>query len=162
MHRVVAVAILGLIAACPGPGTRSVTPGGGTSGGSGRPGGGGSGTGAGTGQPTPGVIATSCPSPGCVFHGGIIGGAYFTCLSSGAGSCFHFGARCAPADGCMYDAGSGTYRECAAPVEGTCPQYGAACQPASACAWNPSDGLHHTCEAWSGGTCTRWGATCAP
>ncbi|MEZ4403814.1 MAG: hypothetical protein R3B06_27575 [Kofleriaceae bacterium] len=103
-----------------------------------------------------------CPAPGCVFHGGIMGGAYFACLSSGAGACFHFGARCAPADGCMYDPGTASYRACAAPSEGTCAAYGAPCQPAAACAYDARDGLHRTCEAWTKGTCARWGALCAP
>jgi hypothetical protein len=163
MVRACVVSLLVLATACPGPGTAVTSPGGGGPGtGSGGPRvGGGSGTGKvdGGGDVT---IDNSCPAPGCVYHGGIVGGAYFTCLSAGAGSCFHFGARCAPADGCMFDAASKAYRHCDAPSEGACATYGKPCQPAGGCAFDPSDGLHRSCEAWSSGACTRWGAVCKP
>lgn len=156
-----------ILTACPGGGSPggSTTVGSGSGkprGGGGHGGGGGSGSGSAS-QGDPALAAgMKCPDPGCVFHPGLVGGAYFACFSSGAGSCFHFGARCAPADHCMYDPGSKSYRTCADPVEGECGTYGAACTPASACAFNPADGLHHACESWSNGTCGRWGSTCAP
>jgi len=158
-----------LLGACPGRGGAKPTTAG--AGGPSRPTGIGAGSGAagtGAGSPSGGAgdptlaAGTTCPSPGCVFHPGLVGGAYFACLSSGAGSCFHFGARCAPADACMFDAASLTYRQCTSPVEGECATFAAACTPTSACAFNPTDHLHHTCERWSGGTCAQWGATCAP
>jgi hypothetical protein len=101
-----------------------------------------------------------CLSPSCAFHAGA--GAHFTCLAGGNGVCFHFGAACTPADGCMYDPGDRTYKTCAKPVEGTCMQWAAACAPKSACMFSPDDGLYHHCDDISGGTCKRYGALCAP
>ena len=145
------------LAACPGGGGKGTVVGSGSGkprGGSGQ-GGGSAGSGAGStvGSGGSGVAATGamCPSLGCVFHPGLAGGAYFACLSSGAGSCFHFGARCAPIDSCMFDAVSQSYRHCDAPSEGECATFASACTPASSCAFNPADGLHHACESWSNG-----------
>jgi hypothetical protein len=101
-----------------------------------------------------------CLATTCAFHAGAA--AYFTCLSGGAGVCFHFGAPCAPADGCMFDPGDRTYKQCATPVEGTCRSWGAACAPRSGCMFDPADGLHHHCDDVAGGTCKRYGALCAP
>lgn len=106
------------------------------------------------------VAGAACPTHGCAFHPGE--GAYFACLSGGAGACFHFGARCAPADACMFDPTTKLHKHCDEAVEGTCQRYGAACTPAIACAFNSTDGLHHSCAAWAAGACTRWGALCAP
>jgi hypothetical protein len=101
-----------------------------------------------------------CLTPSCAFHAGAA--AYFTCLSGGAGACFHFGAPCTPADACMYDPGDRTYKQCAKPVEGACGQWGAACAPRAACMFDPADGLHHHCDDGGTGTCKRYGALCAP
>jgi hypothetical protein len=102
----------------------------------------------------------ACKMPGCVYHAGAAG--YFTCTSAGAGTCFHFGATCAPADGCMFDPADGRYKTCASPVEGTCSAYGAACTPSGGCMYNAADGMHHACEAVSDGKCTKWGGLCDP
>jgi hypothetical protein len=108
-----------------------------------------------------------CPSPTCAFHAGA--SAYFTCLAGGAGTCFHFGAPCAPPDSCMYDPSDRVYKRCARTSEGTCTQWspaagaaGATCGPATKCMFNPSDGLHHQCDEIAGGGCKRYGALCAP
>jgi hypothetical protein len=107
------------------------------------------------------VPEVGCPNPTCAFHAGA--GSYFTCLSGGAGICFHFGGPCAPADGCMFDPQSHGYRTCAKPVEGACAQWSnAACAPANACMFDPDDGLHHHCDQVSGGTCAKYGVLCAP
>ncbi|HEY1555705.1 MAG TPA: hypothetical protein VGF94_12795 [Kofleriaceae bacterium] len=110
----------------------------------------------------PGPVAApelGCPAPSCAYHAGAAG--YFTCLSGGAGACFHFGGPCAPADGCMFDGHA--YRPCTRAVEGTCAQWGAgACAPRSGCMFDPADGLHHHCDDVAGGTCNRYGALCAP
>jgi hypothetical protein len=104
--------------------------------------------------------AVGCPSPTCVFHAGASG--YFTCLSSGAGACFHFSSSCAPLDSCMYDPLDRLYKHCAKASEGLCLQWGVACTPATRCMFKPSDGLHHQCEEVAGGGCQRYGALCAP
>lgn len=101
-----------------------------------------------------------CLATTCAFHAGAA--AYFTCLSGGAGACFHFGAPCAPADGCMYDPADRTYKTCASPIEGTCKAWGAACAPRTACMFDPADGLHHHCDDIAGGVCHHYGALCAP
>jgi len=107
------------------------------------------------------VPEVGCPNPTCVFHAGAA--AYFTCLSGGSGICFHFGAPCAPADGCMFDPQQRLYRACAKAVEGTCAQWGpSTCAPASACMFDPDDGLHHHCDDIAGGACRKYGATCSP
>jgi hypothetical protein len=107
------------------------------------------------------VPEVGCPNPTCVFHAGAA--AYFTCLSGGAGICFHFGGPCAPADGCMFDPQQRTYRSCAKVVEGTCAQWNAnTCAPASACMFDPDDGLHHHCDNIADGTCRKYGVLCAP
>ncbi len=102
----------------------------------------------------------ACRPLGCVYHAGAAG--YFACTSGGAGSCFHFGAACAPADGCMFDAGDGRYKSCTSIVEGTCSAWGAACAPASGCMYDARDSLHHSCAATTDGRCTSWGAVCDP
>jgi hypothetical protein len=104
--------------------------------------------------------AVGCPSPTCVFHAGASG--YFTCLSSGAGACFHFSSSCVPLDSCMYDPLDRLYKHCAKPSEGLCLQWGVACTPATRCMFKPSDGLHHQCDEVAGGGCQRYGALCAP
>lgn len=106
------------------------------------------------------VPAIGCPKPTCVFHAGAAG--YFTCLSSGAGACFHFGATCAPPDACMYDPSDLSYKQCARTSEGRCMQWGGTCAPATRCMFNPSDGSHHQCDEVAGGRCKRYGALCAP
>jgi len=112
------------------------------------------------GAPVLGVPDVGCLAPTCAYHAG--GAGYFTCLSGGAGACFHYGAPCSPADACMYDPADQKYKHCASIVEGTCKQWGAACAPASKCMFSASDGLHHTCDDIDGGTCKRYGALCAP
>ena len=76
MVRACVVSLLLLATACPGPGTAVTSPGGGGPGsGSGPRGGGGSGTGHVDGGGGGAVaIDNSCPAPGCVYHGGIVGG----------------------------------------------------------------------------------------
>ena len=124
-------------------------------------------------QPTPATPGTpaapattaaapdiGCATTTCVFHAGAA--AYFTCLSGGAGACFHFGGPCTPADGCMYDPADHTYKQCARAVEGQCAQWASACTPKSACMFDPGDGLHHHCDDAGGGTCRKYGALCAP
>ncbi|HEX4452655.1 MAG TPA: hypothetical protein VH143_17380 [Kofleriaceae bacterium] len=107
------------------------------------------------------VPEVGCPNPTCAFHAGA--GSYFTCLSGGAGICFHFGAPCAPADGCMFDPQTGSYHTCAKAVEGACAQWtGNACMPANACLFDAADGLHHHCDQVTGGACAKYGALCAP
>lgn len=101
-----------------------------------------------------------CPTPTCAFHAGA--GAYFTCLAGGAGTCFHFGPACTPADGCMFDPQDRTYKQCARSSEGTCQQWGAACAPGSKCMFDVADGLHHACDDAAGGTCKHYGGLCAP
>lgn len=175
MPRAFALALIALLG-CPSATPRAPTAGGGVSGGP-TGGGGGSGSGGptrpppdggggGDRDPTPpvrGATPTSCPAPSCVFHAGTVtGGTYQVCTASGAGACFHFGPRCAPADGCMFDPASQRYRACAQPSEGACASFGASCTPAGGCAFDPRDGQHRTCEQWSDGRCTRWGAACAP
>lgn len=172
MHRpaglAIACCLAVALAACPGGNQGPTTPGGGTRGSGGGTRGSGSGGGSGSATddvlPDPAVAAAGvpCVDPGCVYHGGLVAGAYFSCFSSGNGACFHFGAPCAPADACMYDAASQAYRHCDAVVQGACATFAAACTPKSACAYNPADNLHHTCESWSSGKCGRWGALCAP
>jgi len=111
----------------------------------------------------------ACAPLGCVYHAGAA--AYFTCTNprgggtaagGGAGTCFHYGATCAPADGCMFDPADGRYKTCTKPVEGTCATWGAACTPPNKCLFNAKDGLHHACDAVSDGRCTAWGALCDP
>jgi len=107
------------------------------------------------------VPDVGCPDPSCAYHPGTA--TYFTCLSGGAGACFHFGGPCTPAGSCMFDAQARAYKQCARPVEGTCAQWGtAACAPASACMFDPDDGLHHHCDDVAGGACRTYGALCAP
>lgn len=106
------------------------------------------------------VPEIGCLAPTCVYHAGTDG--YFACLSSGAGTCFHHGAPCAPADACMYDAVDRTYKQCSSISEGRCQRWGAACTPSSRCMFSVADGLHRTCETIAGGTCSRYGALCAP
>lgn len=107
------------------------------------------------------VPEVGCPSPTCAYHAGTA--TYFTCLSGGAGVCFHFGAPCAPADGCMFDPQQRSYRTCTKPVEGTCAEWSAtACAPPTACMFDPDDALHHHCDDIAGGTCRNYGALCAP
>jgi hypothetical protein len=109
------------------------------------------------------VPEVGCPNPTCAFHAGA--GSYFTCLSGGAGICFHFGGPCAPSDGCMFDPQTRAYRSCAKPVEGSCAQWSTTtttCAPANACMFDPDDGMHHHCEQISGGSCAKYGALCAP
>ena len=101
-----------------------------------------------------------CLVPTCVFHAGA--GAYFTCLAGGAGTCFHFGASCAPADQCMYDPADRRYKQCGRASEGVCLAWGQACAPARKCMFSASDGLHHQCEEVADGSCKRYGALCAP
>jgi hypothetical protein len=105
--------------------------------------------------PDVGCLVTSC-----VYHAGT--SMYLTCLAGGSGTCFHFGAPCAPQDHCMYDGGDKTYKQCSQSSEGTCQQWGTACAPAKACMFSPADGLHHTCDEVAGGTCKKYGALCAP
>jgi hypothetical protein len=112
------------------------------------------------GQPDPTPKDVACLVPTCVYHAGT--NAYFSCLASGAGTCFHFGPACTPNAACMYDASSRGYKLCAKASEGACAAWGAACAPTSKCMFNPTDSLHHTCEDVSGGTCKRYGALCAP
>jgi hypothetical protein len=111
-------------------------------------------------EPVGALRDVGCLTPSCAYHAGA--NAYFTCLSGGAGACFHFGGPCTPKDSCMYDAADGTYKQCARAVEGTCQAWGSACAPASACMFSPADGLHHHCDEIAGGTCKRYGAPCAP
>ncbi len=101
-----------------------------------------------------------CPSPTCAYHAG--GGGYFTCLASGAGACFHFGAACTPPEACMYDPGDRTYKRCTQASEGTCQQWGTGCAPATRCMLDATDGLHRQCDEVAGGSCKRYGALCAP
>lgn len=157
--------ITGVLLACGHPATTGPTTGGRPSGGTGTPTGGGTarsltdGTGSGT-VPVGTAKDLGCPAPSCAFHAGA--GAYFTCTSSGGGSCFHYGPACTPADACMFDPGDRTYKQCAKSSEGTCQQWGAACAPATKCMFSPQDGYHHQCDEVSGGTCKRYGAFCAP
>jgi hypothetical protein len=107
------------------------------------------------------VPEVGCPNPTCAYHPGAA--AYFTCLSGGAGACFHFGGPCAPSDGCMFDPQQHAYRPCAKPVEGTCTAWNAgSCAPASGCMFDPDDGLHHHCDQLGNGACAKYGALCAP
>lgn len=111
------------------------------------------GTGSGSAHPagTPAVIPdVGCLVTSCAYHAGA--NAYLTCLSGGAGVCFHFGGPCNPPDSCMFDAASKAYKQCASPVEGSCQQWGAACTPAKGCMYTPTDGLHRD----------KSGALCAP
>jgi len=100
------------------------------------------------------------PVTTCVFHPGTA--TYFTCTNSAAGSCFHFGPACAPADGCMFDPTDRTYKQCAQASEGRCERWGSACAPETRCMFDPRDGYHRTCEEPAGGACRRFGALCAP
>jgi hypothetical protein len=121
----------------------------------------GSGAGSAKAAPTVAVLPdVGCLVTSCAFHAGT--GQYFTCLAGGAGVCFHFGAACTPADGCMYDPSDRSYKACAKGVEGTCAQWGAACAPKSACMFSATDGLYHHCDDIAGGACKRYGALCAP
>jgi hypothetical protein len=110
------------------------------------------------------LIATApdigCAQTSCAFHAGAA--TYLTCLSGGAGACFHFGGPCTPADACMFDPSDRAYKHCARAVEGTCAQWAGACAPASACMFDPDDGLHHHCDDVAAGGCHRYGALCAP
>ena len=122
------------------------------------------GAGSGSAKPAVGPVGTApdvgCLQPSCAYHAGANG--YFTCLSGGAGACFHFGGPCTPKDNCMYDAVDRTYKQCARSVEGSCQQWGAACAPAGACMFSAADGLHHKCDEVAGGSCKKYGALCAP
>ncbi len=114
-------------------------------------------------KPATGAVAIKdigCLAPSCAFHAGA--GAYFTCQSSGAGTCFHFGAPCTPANACMYDPAAKSYKVCQKPIEGTCQTWGAACAPASKCMYDATALAHRTCDAIDGGACQRYGALCAP
>lgn len=121
-----------------------------------------SGNGAGGNAAAPVVVVPDigCLVPTCVFHAGA--GAYFTCLAGGAGTCFHFGASCAPPDLCMYDPADRAYKQCARASEGVCMKWGAACVPPGKCMFTPSDGLHHRCDEVADAGCKRYGALCAP
>lgn len=101
-----------------------------------------------------------CATQPCMYHPGTR--TYHLCLSSGAGTCFHYGRTCAPAGGCMYDASTSSYRSCSRVSEGTCLAFGAACTPPGACMLDRSDDMHHVCEELEGGTCKRFGALCVP
>lgn len=148
--------VLALVA-CGHPAVQHATPPGGTTHAVAQ----GSGSTTGSAAPTPVTVTdVGCLAPSCAYHAGAA--AYFTCLAGGAGACFHFGAPCAPADGCMFDAKDRTYKQCGKPVEGQCQQWGAACAPASACMFDPASGLHHHCDQITGGTCAHYGALCAP
>lgn len=113
-------------------------------------------------KPTPpgAMKDIGCHVASCAYHPGT--GAYFTCQSGGAGTCFHFGAPCTPDAACMFDAQSKSYKTCTGPVEGTCTAWGAACAPASKCMFDPGDRLHKKCDDVAGGACNRYGALCAP
>lgn len=122
-----------------------------------------SGSGAGSAQQGSATIVlrdVGCPSPSCVYHPGVA--TYFTCTSSGSGSCTHFGPACTPANACMYDAAARTYKQCTQPVEGMCKAWGAACTPASTCMFDARDGYHHECSDVANGQCKKFGAFCAP
>lgn len=101
-----------------------------------------------------------CPSPTCALHPGT--GRYYTCTSSGAGACTHFGPACTPADACMYDPGDRTYKQCTRASEGSCQAWGQACVPASKCMFDAADGHHRRCDDAAPGTCRRYGALCTP
>jgi len=125
----------------------------------------GTGTTGGSGGPTTGGGPTvlrdvGCPTFTCAYHAGV--NQYFTCLSGGAGACFHFGAACVPDASCMYDATSRSYKTCTKGAEGTCQAWGAACAPASKCMFDATDNLHRHCDDLAGGTCKKFGALCAP
>lgn len=137
--------------ACSG-GSKEIKRGGG---GTGSGGGVAQGKGAGSGSAQPAGKAAVIPDVGCLvtscaYHAGA--GSYLTCLSGGAGVCFHFGGPCNPTDTCMYDAASRTYKQCGSAVEGACQQWGAACTPAKGCMYSATDGLHRD----------KSGALCAP
>jgi hypothetical protein len=134
-----------------------------------KPTGGGSGSsgqvgtsGGGPTKPTAGgtIKDVGCPSFSCAYHAGV--GQYFTCLSGGAGACFHFGGACMPDNNCMYDSASKTYKTCSKGAEGLCQTWGAACAPANKCMIDPTDGLSRTCDDPATGSCKRFGALCAP
>ena len=123
----------------------------------------GSGTtvGAGNGITGPVVLKeVGCPTFTCAYHAGV--NQYFTCLSGGAGTCFHYGAACMPDANCMYDATSRSYKTCTKGAEGSCQGWGSACAPASKCMLDPTDNLHRQCSDVAGGTCKKFGASCAP
>jgi hypothetical protein len=118
-----------------------------------------------TGKPEAGtplidLAGVACAASPCAYFPGTAG--YFRCLAGGAGSCFHFGASCQPADACMLDPADRAYKHCAAAVEGKCQRFGAACAPAGTCWYRPDDRLYHTCEQPNAGACAKWGALCAP
>src|SRR5690606_13148677 len=84
--RILAVSVA--LVAC-GPRGTDVKSGGGGAGGGGR-------VGSGSGSATPDATRppgsapdVGCLTPTCAYHAGA--NSYFTCLSSGAGTCFHFG-----------------------------------------------------------------------
>lgn len=106
-------------------------------------------------RPTP-----RCGDDPCVLHAGAA--TYHRCLAGAAGACFHYGARCEPADACMIDLATGTFRHCDEPVEGRCGRWGDTCEPAGRCLLDPSDGLYRTCDQVVGGRCQGYGELCDP
>jgi len=156
--RIATIALV-LVAACGNPPVKHPT---GNGSGSGDPKTGGTGPAVKPGgTPTPIVLKdVGCPTFTCAYHPGV--NQYFTCLSGGAGTCFHFGHACMPENSCMYDASSKSYKQCSKGAEGLCQTWGAACAPASKCMLDPKDGLHRQCDDVSGGTCKRFGALCSP
>lgn len=155
--RILAVSVA--LVAC-GPRGTDVKSGGSGAGGGTRVGSGGGSAAPDTPRPAGSVPDVGCLTPTCAYHAGA--NSYFTCLASGAGTCFHFGGPCTPKDTCMYDAADRTYKQCTRAVEGACEQWGSPCAPASACMFSPSDGLHRTCDEVAGGGCKKYGALCAP
>jgi hypothetical protein len=155
IHAVLRICVILLVAAACGghtPEAKPVTP---------RP----VAAGSGSGSSTPAVVSAplpdvGCLTPSCVFHPATA--SYFTCLSGGAGACFHFGGPCEPTGGCMYDPNDHVYKLCTRPIEGTCQQWGAACGPKSECMFDPADALHHHCDELASGVCKKYGALCAP
>lgn len=164
---------LGLVAGCSGGGAARgtttpspVSPGGTASDGEAGSGAGSSGGAAPSaprgkpGTPLLDPSGTSCAASSCAFHAG--GGGYFHCLAGGAGSCFHFGSPCQPADACMFDPADRGYKKCSEIVEGKCLRFGAACEPSGACWYRPEDRLYHECLQRKPGGCAKWGELCAP
>jgi hypothetical protein len=154
------ILLAGLAAGCGNPARKG--PDGPTGRGSGTGTGTGTGSGTAAGSGTNPLVArdVGCPSPTCTFHPGAAG--YFTCTSSGSGSCFHYGPPCTPADACMYDPADRTYKQCTKPTEGRCETWGAACAPANKCMFDPKDGYHRQCDDASAGTCKKFSGLCAP
>ena len=102
----------------------------------------------------------ACAPKTCVYHRGA--GGYRTCLAGGARARFHFGAPCAPDDGCMFDSHDDRYRTCSKIVDGICELFAGACAPRSACLYQASDDLHHHCATVKDGRCAAPGPACSP